>query len=231
MLPCAILCGGLATRLRPLTEKIPKSMIPIRGEPFIAYQLRLLESKGIRRVILCTGFLGESIEDFVGNGSRFRLEISYAFDGPEPLGTAGAIRNALPLLGPQFFVLYGDSYLDCDYQAVAQSFAASGKPGLMTIYRNTGRYDTSNVEAAQGSILRYDKRCRTPEMQYIDYGLGAFDQSVFERPQLQQVRDLAEIYQALVSTGELASYEIRERFYEIGSASGIRDFEEYLSNL
>src|SRR5581483_1642516 len=158
MLPCAILCGGLATRLRPITETIPKSLIPIRGEPFIAHQLRLLQSKGIGRVVLCVGFLGEAIEQFVGDGSSFDLEVSYAFDGGVPLGTAGAIRNALPLLGDEFFVLYGDSYLNCDYGGVARAFADSGKPGLMTIYRNRDLYDASNVEAAEGSILRYDKR-------------------------------------------------------------------------
>ncbi len=231
MLPCAILCGGLATRLRPLTEKIPKSLIPINGEPFIAHQLRLLQSKGIHSVVLCVGFLGAAIREFVGNGSSFHLDVRYSFDGETPLGTAGAVRKALPLLTDAFFVLYGDSYLNCDYASVAQAFTLSRRPGLMTIFRNHGQYDTSNVQAAGGLILRYDKRYKTPEMEYIDYGLGVFARAVFERQPLNRHRDLAEVYQELLAAGNLASYEVDNRFYEIGSAQGIRDLEAYLSNL
>jgi MurNAc alpha-1-phosphate uridylyltransferase len=151
-LPCAILCGGLATRLRPVTEKIPKSLIPIHGEPFIAHQLRLLCSKGITRAVLCCGHLGEMIQDFVGNGSGFSLEVSYSFDGTPLLGTGGAIRKALPHLDKSFFVLYGDSYLECDYQDIARSFHAADTLGMMTIYCNEGRFDSSNVEADNGRI-------------------------------------------------------------------------------
>ncbi len=231
MLPCAILCGGLATRLRPITEKIPKSLIPINGEPFIAHQLRLLRSRGIHRVVLCAGFLGEMIQEAVGNGTSFGMSVSYSFDGGTLLGTAGAVRKALPLLGDAFFVLYGDSYLTCDYEAVADTFQSAAKRGLMTIYRNEGLYDSSNVEAADGLILRYDKRVRTSGMQYIDYGLGVFARSVFAELPVNEIRDLASVYETLLTAGELAAYEVKERFYEIGSATGIRDLEEYLAQV
>src|SRR5215475_16199750 len=114
MLPVAILAGGLATRLRPITERIPKALIEINGEPFIAHQLRLLRSRGIRRVVLCLCYLGEMVRDFVGGGQAFDLAVEYSFDGPVLLGTAGAIHRAIPLLGGAFFVLYGDSWLPCD---------------------------------------------------------------------------------------------------------------------
>lgn len=229
MLPCAILCGGLATRLRPITETIPKSLISIHGEPFIAHQLRLLRAKGIDRVVLCAGFLGEKIAEFLGTGSRFDMTASYSFDGGTLLGTAGAIRKALPLLAERFFVLYGDSYLNCDYLDIANAFGASNKRGLMTIYRNRGNYDSSNVEAANGLIVRYDKHNRTPGMEYIDYGLGAFHRDVFEALPPGEWKDLAEIYANLLATGDLASFEVRERFYEIGSLQGMRDLEEYFA--
>ena len=229
MLPCAILCGGLATRLRPVTEKIPKSLIPIQGEPFIAHQLRLLRSRGLTRVVLCCGHLGEMIQDFVGDGSGFGLEVSYSFDGTPLLGTGGAVRKALLYLDKSFFVLYGDSYLKCNYQSIAASFHAANTLGLMTIYRNEGRFDVSNVEADKGLIVRYDKRNRSAGMQHIDYGLGVFSSTVFEAIPTGEVRDLAEIYQDLVGTGELAAYEVEERFYEIGSELGIRDLEQYLA--
>ena len=228
MLPCAILCGGLATRLRPITETIPKSLVPINGEPFLAHQLRLLQQRGVHNVVLCIGHLGEMIQDFAKDGRDFGLNIGYSFDGAPLLGTAGAIRKALPQLNNQFFVLYGDSYLDCNYTAIADAFTASNKRGLMTIYRNEGSFDTSNVQAENGSILRYDKKNRTPQMHYIDYGLGAFHRYVFEELQSNQICDLADIYKSLLAARELAAYEVKERFYEIGSPAGIADLEQYL---
>ncbi len=216
-------------RLRPITEKIPKSLIAINGEPFIVHQLRLLRSRGIDRAVLCAGFLGEMIEEFVGNGASLGVNISYSFDGGKLLGTAGAVRKALPLLGDAFFVLYGDSYLTCDYGLVADAFESARRRGLMTIYRNEDRYDLSNVEAGDGVILRYDKRVRSGGMQHIDYGLGVFARSAFEQLPPNEVRDLARIYGTLLATGELAAYEVKDRFYEIGSAAGIRDLEKYLN--
>src|SRR5579864_6791465 len=141
MLPVAILAGGLATRLRPMTDKIPKALIEINGQPFIAHQLRLLAGRGIARVVLCLGYRGEMVRDYVRDGWNFGLQVNYSFDGPELRGTAGAIHQALPLLGESFFVLYGDSYLPCDYAAVEHSFTESGKPALMTVHRNDGQWD------------------------------------------------------------------------------------------
>lgn len=234
MLPCAILCGGLATRLRPVTEKIPKSLIEIRGEPFVAHQLRLLRGNGIERVVLCAGYLGEMIAEFVGDGSKFGMSVDYSFDGNQLLGTAGAIRKALPLIenspGKSFFVLYGDSYLPCDYRAAGQAFGDSGAEGLMTIYRNYNSFDASNVEAVAGRILQYDKRNRTPAMQYIDYGLGVFRSSAFDAVPGGEHYDLAAIYQNLLANGQLASFEVTQRFYEIGSVQGIEDLKGHLGD-
>lgn len=228
MLPVAILAGGLATRLRPLTDFIPKALVEINGEPFIAHQLRLLASSGIRQVVLCVGYRGEMLQDFVGGGERFGLSVEYAFDGPTLLGTGGAIRRALPRLGEAFFVLYGDSYLLCDYREVEAAFRASGKTGLMTVFRNQGRWDASNVEFAEGRILAYDKKRRTERMRHIDYGLGAFQQRVFETLAPDTSYDLAALYQDLLARGELAGFEVKDRFYEIGSAAGIEELSAAL---
>ena len=179
-LPVAILAGGLGTRLYPLTERIPKALVEINGEPFLAHQLRLLRARGIERVVLCIGQHGERIREYAGDGARFGLAIDYSFDGPALLGTAGAVRQALPLLGDAFLVLYGDSYLPCSYEDVAEAFRTAGQPGLMTVYRNEGRWDTSNVEFAGGRIVAYDKKDRTEGMQHIDYGLGVFSRAAFE---------------------------------------------------
>jgi len=228
MLPAAILAGGLATRLRPITETIPKALIEIGGEPFLAHQLRLLQARGIRRVVLCVGYRGEQVRAFAGDGSQFGLRVDYSFDGPTLLGTAGALRRALPLLGDSFFVIYGDSYLPCDYAAAARALTESGKLGLMTVYRNEGQYDTSNVEFQDGVIRVYDKRNRTPRMHHIDYGLGGFRAAAFAGVPDDSPSDLAALYQELLARDQLAALEIPERFYEIGSFAGLQELEELL---
>jgi len=228
MLPVAILAGGLATRLRPVTEKIPKALIEINGEPFVAHQLRLLASSGIRRVTLCVGYLGEMLEAYAGDGSRFGLHVTYSPDGAELRGTAGAVAQARPLLGESFFVLYGDSYLPCDYGAVERAFVESGKPALMTVYHNRNQWDTSNVLFEAGRILAYDKKLRTPEMRHIDYGLGVFHGAAFDGIPDRGAYDLADVYRGLLERGELAGFEVEQRFYETGSFAGIQELSEYL---
>jgi MurNAc alpha-1-phosphate uridylyltransferase len=225
----AILAGGLATRLRPITEKIPKSLLDVNGEPFIAHQLRLLHGKGIRRAVLCVGFLGEKICEVIGDGHSFGVQVDYSFDGEKLLGTAGAIRKALPLLGPEFFVLYGDSYLICDYHAVQQEFLAQKKPALMTVFRNLGKWDTSNVQFSDGQLLAYDKKNWTPRMHFIDYGLGVFSEKAFARVPVDEPFDLAQLYMNLLAEGQLAGMEVPERFYEIGSPAGLQETAQFLA--
>lgn len=227
-LPVAILVGGLAMRLRPLTEDIPKALIPINGRPFLAHQLELLKEKGIQDVVICVYYHGEQIEDFAGDGRCFGLNIRYSYDGPRPLGTGGAIRKVLPMLDDAFFVLYGDSYLPIDYGAVEESFKASGKDALMTVYRNRDQGDRSNVQFEHGRILAYNKVNRTKEMQFIDYGLGAFRRIVFETFPENKILDLAKVYQVLLIADQLAAYEVQQRFYEVGSFEGIHELETYL---
>jgi N-acetyl-alpha-D-muramate 1-phosphate uridylyltransferase len=229
MPPVAILAGGLGTRLGELTKSIPKALIEVNGEPFIAHQLRLLRQNGVDHVVLCVSHLGEAIRGFVGDGSAFDLRVEYSYDGPVLLGTAGAIRQAQPLLGEQFFLLYGDSYLPCDYRAVANSFQASGKSGLMTVFRNEGRWDSSNVEYSDARILAYDKKNRTPRMEFIDYGLGMLRAEALARIPDGQPFDLAQLYQDLLHDDQLAAFEVKMRFYEIGSLEGIQDLSNYLA--
>ncbi|HLX64089.1 MAG TPA: nucleotidyltransferase family protein [Planctomycetota bacterium] len=229
MLPVVILAGGLGTRIRQYGENVPKALLDINGEPFLAHQLRLLQKNGIRHVILCIGHLAEQIESFTGDGSRFGLKVEFSYDGPVLLGTAGAIRNALPKLHSAFFVLYGDSYLTCDYAAIQKSFLRSRKKALMTVLKNEGRWDKSNVEFANGKIRVYDKKLNSPAMKHIDYGLGVFQRSVFEALPTDQKIDLAAVYRDLLAQGELAAYEVPERFYEIGSPEGLLELRAYLA--
>jgi MurNAc alpha-1-phosphate uridylyltransferase len=230
MLPVVIIAGGLATRLRPLTTTIPKSLVDINGEPFVIHQLRLLQRQGITDVEMCLGYLGEQIIDVVGDGSLFGMNINYVFDGEILLGTAGAIKRALPNLDDTFFVLNGDSYLPCDYFAVQQAFLNSGKTAQMTVFRNEGKWDTSNVEFGDNEIICYDKINRTPRMLHIDYGLEIFTKKAFVNVPDNEPYDLVPVYQELIKKQQLAAYEVFERFYENGSFSGITELSEYLES-
>ncbi|HYD83380.1 MAG TPA: nucleotidyltransferase family protein [Opitutus sp.] len=226
--PVALLAGGLATRLRPITEKIPKLLVDVAGEPFFTHQLRLLKKNGLTHVVVCAGYLGEQIVERYGDGSAHGMRIEYSFDGEKLLGTGGALIRALPKLGETFYVLYGDSYLPIEYQTVGNFFLGSGKLGLMTVFENRERYDASNVWFEGGEIKRYDKKARLPQMHHIDYGLGVFRAKAFAGYPHGAPVDLAEVQKALVLRGELAGYEVTHRFYEIGSPAGLAELDVLL---
>jgi len=231
MIQIVILAGGLGTRLRPITETIPKSLVEVAGEPFIAHQLRELNRQGIKDVVLCVGHLGKQIDNFVKDGSEYGVRVQYSYETQELLGTGGAIRNALPLLKDDFFVLYGDSWLEIDYRAVDESFQNSGNLALMTVFRNEGRWDTSNVEMDGRKIKLYSKDQRNLRMTHIDYGLGILKPEVFENYAVNAKFDLEEIYELLSQKGELASFEATHRFYEVGSHTGLSELNKRLQEL
>ena len=230
-LPVVILAGGLATRLRPLTEKIPKSLVEIAGRPFLEHQIALLRKNGIIEIFLCVGYLGEMVEELFGNGKQFGVNISYSYDGPKLLGTGGAVKKLLSRLPEEFFVLYGDSYLPIDYQAVATHFRTSGKPALMTVFRNDNAWDRSNVWFEDGTLCRYSKKERLPQMHYIDYGLTVCSRAIFAEYPAKEAFDLAIVFEKLSERGELAGYEVHQRFYEIGSRQGLEELDRLLSIL
>jgi len=231
MLPVAILAGGLATRLRPITEKIPKSLVDVNGKPFIFHQLGYLKQQGITRVVLCLGYMGAQVEEVIGDGSLFGLDVCYSYDGPRLLGTGGALKQALPLLGESFFVFYGDSYLPIDFQVVERNFLSGEKPALITVLKNADRWDKSNVQYRDGCIVEYNKRTPSSEMKHIDYGLGVLSASVMDNSPDDGFFDLADIYHFLSVLGLLAGYEVYERFYEIGSYSGLQETINYLKEI
>lgn len=226
--PVAILAGGLATRLRTATKNVPKALLNVAGEPFLVHQLRLLRSEGFRNIVLCVGHLGEMIERKIGDGKKLGLRIRYSFDGPTLLGTGGALKRAVPMLGDSFLVIYGDSYMPSDYAAIVQAFIRSEKPALMTVFENGGRWDTSNVWFEGGEILRYDKKRQIPEMRHIDYGIAVLSTKLFTIFSDKIAFDLADVYSRLVSEKQMAAYEVKQRFYEIGSPTGLAELDSLL---
>jgi NDP-sugar pyrophosphorylase family protein len=233
---CVILAGGLGTRMLPFTETMPKALLPVLGRPFIDHQLEWLAAHGTRELVLSVGYLGEQIEAHVGDGARFGVSVRYVKEGSVLRGTAGALRLALDqgVLADEFLLTYGDSYLPVDFAAVAAAFRSAGKLGLMTVFANEGRWDTSNVvfDREASLVTLYDKsRTLRPASDYcyIDYGISALRRSVIEREVPSGVRhDLADVFRPLSQQGELAGLEIRQRFYEIGSPAGLADLESFL---
>ncbi len=225
--PFCILAGGLATRLGQHAQRQPKALMEVAGRPFAHHQLELLREHGARRIVLCVGHLGEQVEQAIGDGAELGLDVSYAYDGPTPVGTAGAVRGALAQLGERFFVLYGDTFLRIDYAGVQAAFDASGLPALMTVLRNEGRWDVSNTVFRDGLVVAYDKRNQTPEMRWIDYGLAMLSPPALAQA-APEASDLADVYSELARTGQLAGYEASERFYEIGTPDALAETDAFL---
>jgi NDP-sugar pyrophosphorylase family protein len=226
--PVAILAGGLATRLRPATERTPKALLTVADEPFLVHQLRLLCSEGFRKIVLCLGYLGDMIESRIGDGKEFGLEIDYSFDGSTLLGTGGALKRAIPKLGARFVVIYGDSYMPVDYAAIVEAFVRSEKPSLMTVFENKSSWDASNILFEAGKIYRYDKKVRTVKMRHIDYGISVLTAGIFDGFRKGTEFDLAHLYSRLISQKQMAAYEVKKRFYEIGSPEGLKELDAVL---
>jgi NDP-sugar pyrophosphorylase family protein len=231
---CLILAGGLGTRLYPATETVPKCLIEVAGRPFAHWQLDWLASEGVERVVYSIGHRGAMVQSALGDGRAFGVDITYVDEGDDLVGTGGAVRLALDrgALEEEFFVLYGDSYLSIDLDAVQDDFHTRTPDALMTVYRNGGRFDASNAVFAGGWVSRYEKGLAAPppEMQFIDYGLSALRGSVVaETVPAQGPSDLAATFSALSRAGRLAGFEATERFFEIGTPSGLADLERHLS--
>jgi NDP-sugar pyrophosphorylase family protein len=225
----AILAGGLATRLKPLTDSLPKSLIAVGGKTFLEHQIDFLRAGGVTDVILCVGHLGEQIEQYCGDGGRFGVRIKYSREGNSRLGTAGALKKAVPLLEEAFFVMYGDSYLFLDFNTLMCYFKNQSKLALMTVYKNRGRYEESNTVVAGNLVRRYSKRDKSGEMEYIDYGANILRKPALELVPADHPYSLEDLFPLLIARGELLAYEVKERFYQIGSPEGLAEFRRYIS--
>ncbi|HET8647275.1 MAG TPA: sugar phosphate nucleotidyltransferase, partial [Vicinamibacteria bacterium] len=215
--PVALLAGGRATRLGALAARTPKSLIDVAGRPFIDHQLELLRGLGVRRVVLCLGHLGDKVEAHV-RARDYGMELRFSHDGERPLGTAGALRQARPLLGGLFFVLYGDSYLEMDYAPLLQALPPPPALGVVAVLRNEGRWERSNVLFENGRVARYDKAAPTPDMRHVDHGVALLRGDALALVPDEGACDLGDLYARLAEQGALAGHEVHHRFYEIGSA-------------
>jgi len=222
-----ILAGGMGTRLRDITENLPKSLISIKDKVFLEHQFGFLKLNGIKDIVLCVGHLGEQIKKMFGNGSAFGVNITYSTED-KLLGTAGALKNAEPLLDDIFFTIYGDSYLFLNFTEVKQFFELNNRLALMTVYKNHNFYDRSNTEIEGSLVKQYSKSDLTPNMIFIDYGANIFRKQVLSIIPENQYYPLEVVFAKLIEKKELLAYEVKERFYEIGSINGIKEFTNYI---
>ncbi|HYA55463.1 MAG TPA: sugar phosphate nucleotidyltransferase [Nitrososphaerales archaeon] len=223
-----ILAGGLGTRLRPMTESLPKALIPVKGRPFVDYQLELLKESGIDDFVFCIGHLGERIREHLGNGSAYGCTIRYSSDGPRLLGPAGALKRAAGLLRDPFFVTYGDAYLRAPYGEIMETLRSSGRLAVMSVYRNENKYGKSDVVVEGGAVVRYDKRNRVEGMDWINYGVTALRKEALAVIPEEEFCDEEAFYGALIERKELLAFEVRDRFYEIGTPGSLSEFEAFV---
>jgi NDP-sugar pyrophosphorylase family protein len=228
MLPVVILAGGLATRLQSLKKKLPKALIKISGKPFIYHQLTYLRKEGIKKVIICIGYLGDRIKNYVGNGKKFDIEVLYSKDWPHLLGTGGAIKNALPLITDKFFILYGDTFLPINYKDIVKFHLKNKSKSVITIIKNKGMWDKSNINFKNNKIIEYNKFNNGLEMEYIDYGLSLLSKDIFNKYPPKKSFDLSVIFRQLIIQKKLLGFEVYKRFYEIGSIKGLRQTKKFL---
>ena len=221
-----ILTGGLGTRLRPVTRKVPKAMVEVRGRPFLEYELDLLRRSGFDDVVLCVGYLGGMIEDHFGDGSAFGIGLRYSWDGPKLLGAAGALKRAEPLLGERFFVTYGDAYLRAPYGAMMESFEARGRLAMMATYRNENRYGRSDIVVKGGRVVRYDKEGKG-RLAWINFGVTVMKKRALALIPRGVAYGEQEFYGELIARGELLSFPVAKRFYEIGNPKSLAEFSRF----
>lgn len=227
-----VLAGGLATRMHPSTLTVAKSMLPVAGRPFVDWQLERLASAGMRDVVMCVAFLGEQIRDHVKSGERFGVRVEWSFEGPKLLGTGGALRAALPALAPTFLVTYGDSYLPFDYGEPLRVLEAhDDADGVMSVFKNDGKWDASNVATDGEWVRRYEKGSKDPSLDYIDYGATALRREVVGALPAGVSFGLDEVQRRLTERRRLRAYVARERFYEVGSREGLADLDRHLRHL
>jgi NDP-sugar pyrophosphorylase family protein len=223
-----ILAGGMGTRLRPLTDSVPKTMVKVLGKPFLEREIGLLRAGGVEDFVLCVGYKAEKVREHFGDGGGLGVKIAYSYDGPKLLGGVGALKKAEAMLRERFFVTYGDAYLRLDYGAMMDAFVASGRLGMMAVYHNRNKHGNSDLVVEQGYVTRYDKRAAGKGLEWINFGISALQKEALALVPEGLEYGEEEFYGELIRRGELASFPVRRRFYEIGSPSALKEFETFL---
>lgn len=223
------MAGGLATRLRPLTNDIPKSLILIQGKPFLQYQIELLTRYDIKDIVLCVAYMGKKIEDYFGDGNKFGVKITYSYEKNKLLGTGGALKLVEPYLNENFFLLWGDSYVRLNYKEMHDFHLKNTNDFDVTIaiFYNIRNYDKSNIIYERGRIKKYEKNSKD-EMKYIDAGIMVFNKKILKRIPSGKVFQIEDLFHKLAKEEKLKPFLIKKRYYEIGSLKGLNQFKKFV---
>lgn len=226
--PACIIAGGRGTRLGDLTDSVPKPLIPVAGRPFIEWPLLQLREAGFHRAAILAGYRGDMLVRQLGTGERLGMSLVYSHDGPQPLGTLGALRQALPLVGDPVPVLYADTYLQVDFSAVVAAHRSHGLPVTMTVLRNQGRWGASNAVVSGGRVVAYSKNPSPLGADWIDYGFLVVDREAILE---STASDLADLTTELAAAGMVEAYTVSERFYEIGTPEALIETDAFLRSI
>lgn len=224
-----ILAGGLGTRLKPYTDTLPKSMVPVNGKPFMEHQVELLKKNGMTDFVFCVGHMADKIRSHFGDGSRFGVSIQYSDEGEKLLGTGGAIKKAEPLLQDAFFLLYGDSYLLFNYRDIWNAFAGKPELAMLVVWENHGRLEPSNLLIGNGRVTLYDKTLKTPNMVHINSGLSVLRKKSLALIPAGKPYSQEDFFRQLIDQKQLLALETKQRFYEIGSLAGLKELEQVIT--
>ncbi len=218
-----ILCGGRGSRIKKITKKKPKCLIDFYGKPFLFYQLNYLKKNHIKNVILSVGYKAEMIKNYIKNHIDF-INVKIVNDGKNLLGTGGAVKKSIKFLKKNFYVIYGDSYLNFKLK----NLKFNNQISSMAIYKNQNKYDKSNVERKKTNFIIYDKSKKINDYKYIDYGVSYLEKKIFKNFKKNTRFDLSNLLQKISKNSKLKGYVVKKRFYEIGSYSGIKQFKNFL---
>jgi len=229
-LQAVLIVGGLGTRLLPVTKEIPKPMIEICGKPFLEYKINQIKSQGIEEFVLCTGYLGKMIEEYFENGSKFGVNIQYSRE-EEPLGTAGAIKNAEPLINTNpFIVMNGDTYDNIQLRNLIDFHYGHEFAVTMAITKATNPKEQELVEAYNQVITKFYKRGTLEHKSFLKENLNAktnagtyvFDKVVFK---------ILKYLKALLSPRK-EKMSLEQDFFPYGiEAIGAYEYRGYMKDL
>jgi len=227
-----ILAGGFAKRLGEKSANTPKVLLPIRGIPFLKWKIDQLRKENFNHLVLSVHHLSDQIETWVEKEKYNDIKITFSYDGAIPLGTGGAIKKIAKELNQKILLTYGDSYSPSGYSNFFDDFESRDTLASMMVYKNSNLYDRSNIKVRNGLVTNYNKNGNLDHLlEYIDHGATIFNPKIFEQYTFPEVFDLSLVFEKLILEKQVSGYIESQRFYEIGSISGINDFENYLSGI
>lgn len=221
-----ILAGGLGTRLRPFTENNPKPMVPIQGIPFIEYLIKQVKRFGINDILILLGYMPEKIMDFLGDGEKFGVNITYDIT-PVEYETGNRLKKAKEKLSEEFLLLYCDNYCPINFEEAYKQYKDGNHLVQITAYSNQDGYTKGNLCINDDTVIKYDKRREQPNLMQVDIGYAFVNKQVLNLIPEENVNFEGAVYPKLVEEKQLGVFVTQHRYYSIGSWERIEATREF----